>query len=409
MSTTNVRSVEEIRNDFPSLTRRVDDIPVAYFDGPGGTQVPRVVGEAMVDYLYHHNANTHWEYPSSAETDAALADARRAFADFFGSEPEEVVFGANMTTVSFHVARALGRAWGPGDEIVVTELDHHGNVAPWEAVARERGVTLCRVPFRLSDGRLDMGALERAISNRTKLVALGAASNALGSINDIAAGVTWARAAGALSYIDAVHYAPHEPLDVKVLGCDFLVCSPYKFYGPHLGALYGRRELLEALDVPKLRPAPNTAPDRMETGTQNHEGIVGAAAAVKYLAALSPGLPRRQALRGTFRALHQRSERLFESMWDGLGAIPSLVRYGPHPGTPRTPTLAFTVPGFLSSTIARGLAERGIFVSHGDFYAATVIERYGLGEEGVVRAGCACYTTADEVERLVVGVREIVG
>src|SRR5260221_5323493 len=273
-----VSPVETIRRAFPALERRHEGQPVAYFDGPGGTQVPQAVVAAMSDYLLHHNANTHWAYPTSVETDAALAAARAALADFLGATPTEVAFGANMTTLTFHLARSLGRLWGAGDEVVVTELDHHANVDPRRAVARERGVTVRSVPFRPETGQLDEDALARALTPRTRLLAVGAASNALGTINDVRQAAELAHAAGALVFVDAVHYAPHALVDVRALGCDFLACSAYKFYGPHVGRLFGRHERLAAPDLPKLEPAPDTAPERIETGTLNHQGIVEAAA-----------------------------------------------------------------------------------------------------------------------------------
>ena len=242
------RSTEEIRALFPALRRTHGGRPVAYFDGPGGSQVPQAVIDAMADYLANHNANTHWNYPSSAETDAIVWGGRVAVADFLNAAPNEVVFGPNMTTLTFHLARALGRGMSAGDEVVVTELDHHGNVGPWEAVARERGVTLRRIPFDLSDGTLDPGRVIDAIGPRTRLVAVGGASNALGTVNDVGAVCRAARERGVLSFVDAVHYAPHVLPDVQTLGCDFLGCSPYKFHGPHMGVLFGRHELLAGLE-----------------------------------------------------------------------------------------------------------------------------------------------------------------
>ena len=409
-----IASVEAIRSHFPALDRRHEGQPVAYFDGPGGTQVPRTVVDAIKDYLLHHNANTHWAYPTSQETDAALAAARRAAADFLGASADEIAFGANMTSLTFHLARALGRAWGPGDEIVVTELDHHANVDPWRALARERGVTIRSVPFDPETGQLDEDALTAALGPRTRLLALGAASNALGTINDVPEMAERARASGGLVFVDAVHYAPHALVDTRALGCDFLACSAYKFYGPHVGVLYGRRERIAALDAPKLEPAPEAAPERLETGTQNHEGIVGTAAAVDFLAALAEGPDgpagggdRRAALSVVFSALHERGQKLVTRLWEGLGAIPGLTLYGPPPSAPRTPTVAFTVAGHASHEVAVALARRAVFVSNGDFYATTAVRRLGQAEHGVVRAGCACYTTRDEVDRLIEGVSEI--
>ncbi|HEY2376953.1 MAG TPA: cysteine desulfurase-like protein [Gemmatimonadaceae bacterium] len=404
-----VASVDEIRSRFPALARVHNGQPVAYLDGPGGTQVPRSVVDALADYLYHHNANTHWQYPTSEETDALLLNARERFAEFFNATADEVAFGLNMTTLTFHLARGLGRAWGADDEIVITELDHHGNVAPWQALAQERGVTVRTVRMNAGDGRLDWRDLERQIGRKTRLLAIGAASNALGTITDVRAAADVAHAAGALAYVDAVHLAPHELIDVREMDCDFLACSAYKFYGPHIGILYGKRDLLERVDVPRLDPAPNTSPERIETGTQNHEGIVGAAAAVDFLASLAGPSSRdvRSALRVTFDALHRRGEILLEWLWNGLAAVDGVTLYGPKPGTPRTPTLAFTMRGHTTDDIARALARRGLFVSNGDFYATTVIERLGQSADGVVRVGCSCYTSMDEVERLLEAVREL--
>jgi cysteine desulfurase family protein (TIGR01976 family) len=321
---------------------------VAYFDGPGGTQTPREVVAAMADYLCHHNANTHWSYPTSAETDAALARARETFADFFNAAPREVAFGNNMTTITFHIARALGRKWGPGDEVVVTELDHQANVAPWCALAKERGVTIRAVPFDVEAGELVWAELERAVNDRTRLIAIGAASNALGTISPVREVARLAHSHGALCFVDAVHFAAHELIDVKAMECDFLACSPYKFYGPHAGVLYGRAEVMAALDVPKLEPAPDEIPDRVETGTQNHEGIVGSAAAVEFLASLSSGGSRRERLVRTLSGLQARGDALLARLWSGLGSTKRVRCYGPPPDRPRTPTVSFVVNGLPS-------------------------------------------------------------
>lgn len=398
-----IADVEAIRAQFPSAARRHRGQVVAYLDGPGGTQVPASVVERMTEYLYHHNANTHWRYPTSAETDAMILDARGALADLVNGDPAEIAFGANMTTLTFHLARALGREWRAGDEILVTELDHHANVAPWRALERERGVRVAVARMRVEDGTLDIDDLERKLTSRTKLVAVGAASNALGTISDVRRVVAAAHAAGALAFVDAVHLAPHEPIDVRDMGCDFLACSAYKFYGPHVGVLWGRHELLRALDVPRLDPAPADPPENLETGTQNHEGIVGAGAAVDWLAGLASGAEtRRAALAATFAELHRRGAVLVDELWRGLESIRGVTLYGRRPGAgPRTPTVAFRVAGRACDEVAVALAERGLFVSHGDFYAATVIERLGVGADGVVRVGCSAYTTADEIERVI--------
>lgn len=405
---TGVARLDAIRAEFPALLRAHRGQPVAYFDGPGGTQVPRRVAEAMTDYLYHHNANTHWAYPTSAETDALLHEARAAAGDFLNASPEEIAFGLNMTTLTFHLARALGREWSAGDEVIITELDHHANVAPWQALARERGIVLRTIPLRVNEGTLDLTVLPRLLGPKTRLVAIGAASNVLGTITDVAAVCAMARQAGALSFVDAVHAASHVLLDVRAIGCDFLGCSAYKFYGPHVGLLFGRKERIEQLDLPKVLPAPDTAPERLETGTQNHEGIVGAMAAVDFLAGLGSGPTRRARLASAFSELHHRGSVLLARLWEGLAGERRIQLYGPPPGSPRTPTLSFTVQGMPAEAVSRRLAERGVFTSHGDFYAITVLERLGLVENGLVRAGCACYTSADEVDRLIGGVKHLI-
>lgn len=402
-----VATVEEIRAHFPALTRRHEGRPVAYFDGPGGTQVPQSVVDAMGDYLLHHNANTDWAYPTSAETDALIASARAALADFLSADPSEIAFGNNMTTLTFHLARSLGAGWGPGDEIVITDLDHHANVAPWRRLERERGVTVRRVGVDLERGQLDWESLKSALGPRTKLLAIGAASNAIGTINDVTRAGRLAHDVGATVFVDAVHYAPHALVDVRALDCDFLACSPYKFYGPHTGVLFGKRDRIEALDVPRLDPAHNNSPDRLETGTLNHEGMVGAAAAVDFFASLSTGNTRRKRLEHTFAGLHARAQEHVERLWSGLSALKGVTMYGPTPDQPRTPTVSFTMRGHSSREIAEQLARRAVFVSNGDFYAATIVELLGHASDGLLRVGCACYTTSEEVERLIAGVAEL--
>ena len=399
--------VDHIRDAFPALRRIHAGNPVAYFDGPGGTQVPRAVVDAMADYLFHHNANTHWSFPTSEETDAIVLAARAALADFLNAAPNEIAFGANMSTLTFHLARALGRSYARGDEIVVTELDHHANIAPWRALEQERGITIRVVRMIPETGQLDWEHFAAQLNSRTKLVAVGAASNAIGTITNIRRAADMAHAAGAQVFVDAVHYAPHELVDVRALDCDFLACSAYKFYGPHIGVLFGRHQLLAELDFPKLLPAPDYAPDRAETGTQNFEGMNGAAAAVDFLASFGDGASRRERLASTFARLHSRGSRLVRHLWEGLAEIDGVRTFGPPPDAPRTPTVAFTVPGHSASDVARQLAARGVFVSDGHFYAMTAIERLGQSQHGVVRAGCACYTTVEEVERLLEGVRVI--
>jgi cysteine desulfurase family protein (TIGR01976 family) len=412
MTTTSQASIDltstaDIRAFFPALERTLNRNSVAYFDGPGGTQVPRNVVEAMTDYLYHHNANTHWAYPTSEETDAALENARHVCADFLNASPSEIAFGANMTTLTFHLARTIGAQYGPGDEIVVTELDHHANVAPWHRLGVECGVSVKTATMVPETGQLDWESFEQAITKNTRLVAIGAASNALGTINDISRAIQMARSVGALVFVDAVHYVPHALIDVRKLDCDFLGMSAYKFYGPHIGVLFGKLALFASMDFPKLIPAPDAPPENVETGTQNHEGIVGAGAAIDFLASLASGVSRRQQLAAAYAGLHERSADLTRRLWNGLASINSVRLYGPSSDLPRTPTVSFTVDGVASTEVARRLAARGLFLSHGDFYAATIVERLKLGEEGLVRAGCACYTTESEIDRLIAGVSEI--
>ncbi len=397
--------VEQIRSHFPALNRRHNGVPVAYFDAPGGTQVPREVADAITDYLFHHNANTHWAYPTSAETDAILAAARVAAADFLNASSREIVFGANMTTLTFHLARALGRTWNAGDEVIVTDLDHHANIAPWRALA-DRGIEIRPTRILLDSAQLDLEHLASLAGPRTKLIAVGGASNAVGTINPLTRIAEIARSVGAMLFVDAVHLAPHELVDVAAIGCDFLACSSYKFYGPHEGILFGRQVLLDSLPFPKLAPAPDTAPERAETGTQNHEAIAGVAATIDFLASLGGEQgTRRQRLVRAYELLHDQGARQVRILWDGLSSIRGVKLYGPAPSQPRTPTVAFTVAGVTAEDVCRTLAERGLFASNGDFYAATVVKQ--LGVEALVRAGCAAYTTDDEVLRLVAAVERI--
>lgn len=407
MTQNKTASVEEIRANFPALNRVHNGFSVAYFDGPGGTQVPRAVVETMTDYLFNHNANSHWAYPTSNETDAIIAYSREALADFVNASADEIAFGQNMTSLTFHLARALGRDFTADDEIIVTELDHHANVDTWRSLEKERGVKIRVVPMDIESGTLEFAELENLFNPKTRLLAIGAASNAIGTISDVKRACNLAKENGTLSFVDAVHFAAHNLIDVSEIGCDFLACSAYKFYGPHIGILYGRKEVLETIDFPKLKPAPNYAPERAETGTQSHESIAGAGAAVDFLASLSSGETRREKLQNTFGEIHSRKKDLFKTLWEGLSTIGGVTLYGQNPESERTPTIAFTVKNVNSQTVSEKLAERGIFTSHGDFYAMTVVEKLGLQNDGLVRAGCACYTTAEEIERLIDGVEKI--
>ena len=408
---------DQIRSRFPALRRTHGRHPVAYFDGPGGTQVPEQVPAAMAHYLFHSNANAHWAFPTSAETERVRQQAREAMADLLCARAEEIVFGPNMTTLTYQLSRALGREMAPGDQIVVTELDHHANVDPWKALEEERGVTIRTLPLIPETGTLDLERFPELLGPRTRLVALGAASNAIGTLTDVAPLARMAREAGARVFVDAVHLAPHRRIRVGELHCDFLACSPYKFYGPHMGVLWLRGDLLENLDVPKVESAPNQGPERFELGTVNAEGMAGSTAAVDFLAGLAADggslgrephadpSARRALLDAFFTELAPREEALLERLWNGLAAIPGVRLYGPPPGQDRAPTLSFTVDGKSPRDVSSRLAEeQGAFLSHGDFYAATLVRRLGLGPDGMARAGISIYTNAQEVDRVVEGV-----
>jgi cysteine desulfurase family protein (TIGR01976 family) len=389
----------DIRAHFPALQRIHNGLPVAYFDAPGGTQVPRVVTDAMASYMLEHNANTHWPYPTSEETDEIISAARLAVADLLNAAPREIAFGANMTTLTFHLARALGRTWAEGDEVIVTELDHHANIAPWRALEVDRGIVVRTARMIPETSQIDYEHLAGLVSEKTKLIAVGGASNATGTINDLARVSTIAKSAGALMFVDAVHLVPHALVDVRALECDFLACSAYKFYGPHIGMLYARHELLESLPFPKLAPAPDRAPERAETGTQNHEGIAGTLATIDFMASLGEGSSRRERLSGFYGAAHAEGMRLAGLLRDALSTMPRVRIYGPEPSQARTPTLSFTVAGMDCDDLARQLAAQALFASSGDFYASSVCGRFGV--DSLLRVGFACYTSEEEVARLI--------
>jgi len=404
-----------VRSQFPALAVQVNGRPAVYFDGPGGTQVPQRVIDAMRDYLMNSNANTHGAFLTSRRSDEVIAGAHTALADLLGCDADEVIFGPNMTTLTFSLSRALGREFGPGDELVVTRLDHDGNVAPWWAL-EERGCRVRFVDMNPSDCTLDLADLERQITPRTRLVAVGYASNAVGTINHVQEITRLAHAVGALVYIDAVHYAPHGPIDVRHLGCDFLVCSPYKFFGPHSGALYGKREHLARLRPYKVRPAPEVNPFRWETGTQNHEGQAGILAAVDYLAELgrraSPSVrSRRAALLAAYDVIRPYERSLAERLIKGLLAIPGLTFYGIKEaarGAERVPTVAIRISGRTPRELASCLGERGIFTWDGDYYARNLSERLGVEPTGgMLRIGLVHYNTPEEVDRALEALDEL--
>ena len=409
-----------IRQEFPALRR-----PVVFFDNPGGTQAAQKSIQRMVDYLTEHNANHGGAFSTSIESDAILAEAHRAMADFLNAAgPEEIVFGATMTTLTLHISRSLARTWNPGDEIVVTRLDHDANVSPWVLAAQDRGCKIRWVDFHLEDGTLDLREMEAALEGRPRLVAVGYASNALGTINPVAKIVRMAHEAGALVYIDAVQYAPHGPIDVAELDCDFLVCSAYKFFGPHAGILYGRYDLLDSLFAYKVRPAPDEAPDKFETGTQNHEGIAGVLGAVEYLEWVGSTFGvgyldkyserysgRRLRLKQAMAAIRAYEFELSRALVEILEETPGVQIYGLRDVRrleERVPTYAFTLQGWHPRKAAEKLAEEGFYTWDGNYYALSVTERLGLEDKGgMIRVGPVHYNTMEEIEKFGEALRRI--
>jgi len=405
--------IAAIRSHFPALSQKTNGQPAVFFDGPGGTQVPQSVIDAIAGYLKSNNANTCGAYATSRNTDAAIAGARSAMADFFNSDPAEVVFGANMTSLTFAISRALGRVLGPEDEILLTHLDHDANISPWRAL-EERGVTIRMAEINESDCTLDLRDLASKITDHTRLVAVGYASNAVGTINDVKEIIRLAHARGALAYIDAVHYAPHGSIDVRALDCDFLVCSTYKFFGPHMGVLYGKREHLERLQPYKVRANTNAVPQRWEWGTLNHECIAGITACVDYLADLgrtAETRSRRQALVNAYALIHQHEQELAHVLANGLQKISGLKLYGisdPARFDRRCPTFAVRIDGFTPLQLATALGDRGFFTWDGNYYALNLTERLDVEKDGgFLRIGLAHYNTQEEVERFLTALNNI--
>src|SRR5579872_2570599 len=406
-----------VRSQFPSLHQTVNGHPAAFLDGPGGTQVPQRVIDAISDYLRHDNANTGGAYSTSRHTDAMIAEARAAMADFFHSAADEVVFGPNMTTLTFAMSRAIGRELRPGDEIVVTRLDHDANVSPWTTMAEDRGVTVRWAEFHDADCTLDLADLASKINAKTKLVAAGYASNAVGTINPVKEIVQLAHKVGALAYIDAVHYGPHGLIDVGALDCDFLACSTYKFFGPHMGVLYGRREHLKRFRPYKVRPNTNAIPNCWEWGTLNHECIAGITACVEYIADLGrrahPEVKtRRAAIEAAYAAIHEHERSIIEKMLGGLKAIPGLKVYGltdPARFNERCATFAVRIDGHTPLELATKLGDRGFFTWDGNYYALNLTEHLDVEKSGgFLRIGFVHYNTTDEVDRLLAALRDIV-
>ena len=403
-----------VREQFPSLQLEVNGQPAAFLDGPAGTQVPRKVMDAVQKYFLEANANTYGAFLTSHRTNEMLANARAAMADLLNCAPEEVVFGQNMTTITLGLARAIGRQLEAGDEILVTVLDHDANYSPWKAL-EEKGVVIRTVDIRESDCTLDLGDLKSKLNSKTKLVAVGYASNIVGTVNPVAEITKLAHAAGTLIYVDAVHYAPHGPIDVKALDCDFLVSSPYKFFGPHMGALYGKKKHLERFKPYKVRPATDSIPECWETGTQVHELIAGIYAAVEYLAELGrrcdpSAKDRREALLAAYRSTTAYERVLVTKLIAGLLAIPGLQFFGisdPHRFGERCSTVSFRLPKGTPTDAATFLGQRGIFTWDGNFYALNLTERLGVEKSGgVLRVGLVHYNTAEEVDRLLSALKE---
>jgi len=410
--------VRALRAHFPSLGRTIAGQPIAFLDGPGGTQVPRECVHAMARYLSGAIANHGGAFGTSIETQAILDEAHAAAADFLGAhDPGEVVFGPNMTTLTLAVSRAIGRDLRPGDEVVLTRLEHDANVAPWLSIAEERGAVVRWVELT-SDATLDLDALDGLVGRRTRLVAIGMASNALGTVNDVGRAIEIAHAAGAVTFVDAVHAAPHLPIDVAGLQADLLVCSPYKFFGPHLGLLYGRRELLERLPAYRVRPAGEALPGKLETGTQSHEGLAGLLGTFAYLTLVGRAYggvegdaDRRSALRAAMSAIRHYERDLIAPALEGLATVPGLRLLGvadPARADERVPTFAFTLAGRHPRLVAEQLAARGINVWDGTMYAWELVRALGLADGGgMVRAGFVHYNTRGELDRLVQALTDI--
>jgi cysteine desulfurase family protein (TIGR01976 family) len=407
-----------VRAQFPSLAQTVNGHPAVFFDGPGGTQVPQRVIDAISNYLSRDNANSGGAYPTSRRTDAVIAEARAAMADFLHCAVDEVVFGQNMTALTYMMSRSIGRKLQPGDEILVTRLDHDANVSPWLQMAEDRGVAVRWAEIHDADCTLDLADLASKINDKTKVVTVGYASNAVGTINPVKAIIRLAHAAGALAYIDAVHYTPHGLIDVAALDCDFLVCSTYKFFGPHMGVLFGKREHLEHLRPYKVRPLVDTVPFRWEHGTLNHECIAGITACVDYIADLGRNAraeitSRRQAIEAAYESIHEHETALLERAISGLEKIPGSKIYGISDRArfnERCATIAVRFEGHTPLDLATKLGERGIFAWDGNYYALNLTEHLDVEKTGgFLRIGLVHYNTVEEIDRLLSALREIAG
>jgi cysteine desulfurase family protein (TIGR01976 family) len=415
--------VTHLRSQFPALERRIDGRVPVFLDGPGGTQVPQRVIDAMVHYLTTCNANHGGTFATSRESDAILRQAHEAVADLLNARsPNEIIFGANMTTLTLHLSRAFARTLRPGDEVVVTRMDHDANVTPWVLAASDEGAVVRYVDIHPEDCTLDLDDLRRQLGSPTQLVAVACASNAVGTVNDVRTITRWAHEAGARVFLDAVHYAPHGPIDVQEWDCDFLACSAYKFFGPHVGVLWGRRELLESLPAYKVRPVPETLPDRWMTGTQNHEGLAGVVAAVDYLAELGATSPafqaafpslsgRRLRVHAGLAAIRDYEAGLSARLLTALANRPAFKVWGitdPRQLPSRVPTISLTRADRTADEMAQHLAARGIFVWSGNMYALGLTERLGLERSGgLLRIGLVHYNTPEEIDRLLAALDEM--
>ena len=408
-------TIDFIRAKFPSLSRTIDGKPVIYLDGPAGTQVPLSVVKRVADCMLNHNANRSGCFATSREVDSIMDLSHEIFADFLGApSADSIAFGPNMTSLTLQFSRAISRHWKPGDRVLVSSLDHDANFTPWVLAAKDAGVEVKTIGIHTSDATLDMDSLDGQLNERTRLVAVTAASNAVGSMTPTREIAKRVHAVGAELFVDAVHLAPHRAIDVVDLNCDYLVCSAYKFFGPHIGVLYGRRDRMIELTPYKLRPAPDSLPGRWMTGTQNHACIAGAAAAVEYLASLSDisddGTNRRLRIKDTMTAIASYESKLISRLIEGLASIPGIQLFGvteSHRLSERAPTVSFQVNGMKSIDVAQYLGTNGVFCWHGNYYALPLTQALGTEPDGMVRLGCMHYNTVDEIDRTLDLVKEI--
>jgi cysteine desulfurase family protein (TIGR01976 family) len=401
--------ITKIRNQFPALKRKYNDRAVSYFDGPGGTQVVKSSIEAVTNYMENGGANLHGAFPTSRETENIIAEAKSAIGDFLAVKDQEIAFGANMTTLALAIARALGKKWGKGDEIVVTEIDHRANVDPWISMAEDRGLTIRWIPVDPVTLTLNLENLHEVINDNTRLVSIGLASNAVGTINDVETISNRVKEVGALLAVDAVHAAPHFLIDRDQLGADILLCSAYKFFGPHVGITAIKEEVFEDLQPFKLDPAPSYIPDKLETGTQNHEGIAGINPAIEFIASLGEGITRKEKIQSGMKLIEAYENKLVNRLREGISSIEKVTLYQAEATVPKTPTVAFTIQGYTPLEVCKRMAEDyGIFIADGHFYATTLADKLGIIEDGSwVRAGLAPYNTEEEVERLINALKQL--